>query len=641
MNPVIQTWNGNALQTSHFKAIIPQTTYTNLVASATYSPRVGDFPFQSASTWNNQVFPIKVAILDRGAGLLLQRNILKGYFSDGLQHQLVVYDAADSNRAWYLNAIVIAITEPDYATLTISLALADPIWRVVTPSTQAWSITATGQTQALTVLGNYKSKPVITYEPTSARTGGYSYKRWIPIYNPLALAHINLPLNVVGTVLDTATLVVAGKMLASGYDVALNVDGAPVDIWMQSFNTANTKIWYNASFSINSDVTLGAAIASSGAVSTITVPVSAANKAAMLRLANAANKILLIDSEAFSFTGVTGNSTSYSFTGCTRAQKNTSMATHSLSAPIHWIEHDIWLMYGNSAITAAPTPDNTKMPLISLTSTNTSWIWTVYSDWTAARSGRHTGEKTSGIGPLSMPYTGNQGLMANPSTEMGMMIMAYTKQNVWKAETAGLDWYLYHPAGFTNLVYSGSKYTWTTAWPELAAFQTSVDGKNWVTNLAEAAPPANTWTAFGPRNQAIPVTSRWIRFIFSGSVPAVANYMAAIQFDTVTATIASANVPQVTVGPELVNYNVTVTITNTTTGEWLSFAYPAFLNHTITVDCVNKVCYYDDRSVIPVTFSSVRADWMNLLGGQTNTLQVDDVGIANVTVNITWNDCQI
>ena len=641
MNPIIQTWNGNALQGTHFRAIIPQTTYTNLVAAATYSPRAGDFPLQSLVTWSNQVFPIRIAILDRGSGLQLQRNILKGYFADALQHQLVIYDADDSNRAWYLTGAVVAITEPDYAVLTISLALADPIWRVVTQSTAAWSVTATGQTKDLTVLGNYKSKPVITYQPTSSRGNGYAYKCWMPVYNPLALAYKNLPFNIVGTVLNTAALVAASHMLASGYDVALNVDGSGVDIWMQGFNTTTTKIWYNANFSINSDVTLGAVIAVSGAVPTITVPISAANKAALLRLANAANKIVLIDSEAFSFTGVTTASTGYSLTGCTRAQKYTSMASHALNAPIHWIEHDIWLVYGNSAATA-PTPDNTKLPLISLTSTNTSWIWTNFFDYTSVRSGTWAYELTSSIGRVSGPFTGNQGANANPATELGANLWAYNKQNVWKAETAAQDWYLYHPAGFTNLLYSGSKYTLTTAWPTTAAFQTSVDGKNWVTNLAEAVPGSpNTWTAFGPRNQAIGTTSPWIRFAFSGSVPAIANYLAAIQFDTVTATIASANVPQVTVGAETINYHVTVQIVNTTTGEWLSFVYPAFLNHTITVDCVNKVCYYDDGSIIPVTFSTVRADWLNLLGGQTNTLQINDAGIANVTVNITWNDCQI
>ena len=71
-------------------------------------------------------------------------------------------------------------------------------------------------------------------------------------------------------------------------------------------------------------------------------------------------------------------------------------------------------------------------------------------------------------------------------------------------------------------------------------------------------------------------------------------------------------------------------ITNNTTGQYLEVKCPCPVNTALTVDCVNKKAYLADGTVVRVTLSSDREEWLDLNAG-SNTLQFDDTGTVAVT----------
>jgi hypothetical protein len=69
-----------------------------------------------------------------------------------------------------------------------------------------------------------------------------------------------------------------------------------------------------------------------------------------------------------------------------RAAKNTSMAAHAVGDVINWIEHDMYLVYGNPSA-AAPATDDRKKPMINLsTSTNISWVFDEFASGDGLRT---------------------------------------------------------------------------------------------------------------------------------------------------------------------------------------------------------------------------------------------------------------
>jgi phage-related protein len=63
------------------------------------------------------------------------------------------------------------------------------------------------------------------------------------------------------------------------------------------------------------------------------------------------------------------------------------------------------------------------------------------------------------------------------------------------------------------------------------------------------------------------------------------------------------------------------------------------LNRTLTIDCLNKTVTYDDGSnaIAALQISTTRNNWLSLQPGN-NVLQIDDTGIANISIVTTWND---
>jgi hypothetical protein len=630
----LMTWNGhNINDTTNYIGYIPGGQLINLKGQASYVTRVAAFPFLSSKILSDHYLTIEISC--RGT-ISTQWDELKGWFAidDFTSHQLIAKDQADSDRQWYLSGMVIQVVEPETGLLAITFALDDPMWRVVTASTSSWDITASGQTKALSNIGNRNAKPVFSITPTSARTGGYSYKWWRPVINPLSTRQSNYPFELMGS-WDTATLVTASKMLASGDDLRVVCDGFEIDRWLADINTDHTKVWIRGDWSAKQTATLEGNFSDSGAIATIYFKNTDANRAVLKALAGATNKIVVIGTEAFYYSNT--DDEHISITGCARAQKGTSMAAHSDGDTITWIEHDIWIMYGNDAATA-PTTDDTKKPLLNLsTSTNSSWVWTNFYDTTSQRPGAWEPSINSSLGKTSCVYTGDQEASANPSTDLGLSLMAWMMQNTWRAETGEVQWSIYNPAGLSNIAYSGKVYQNGTAFP-VPQIQTSLDGKTWTAIYSVADPSEASWTAFSSTT-AIAGNAPCVRLVISGSISGAANDRVSAQWDAITLTLNSSNVPQVTAEAEISNYHMLGTLKNNTTGDSITINYLMGEDRILTIDCENRLAYYDDGSPIfaALSFSSVRADWMNLISG-TNTLQFDDTGTGDVTIAISWRD---
>lgn len=431
------------------------------------------------------------------------------------------------------------------------------------------------------------------------------------------------------------------KMLANGADVAVQVDGQLVNLWIDGINTATTKVWIAQNWQPGQSGTLAVALPNNGTAVDVAFGSTTANKNLLTALKTAKNSVFWIGTEAFTFSPGNVDIVGNKIASCIRAQKNTSFAAHSVADVIIWIEHDIWLLYGNPA--GSPlVVDNTQQPLLDLhNSTNTSWVQANFFDTASARPAAWGGAVISSAGGKSVVYTGNQTALANPSTELGMSLVNYVSANTWKAETASIAWSFYHPAGITTVSMAGSKRLISgTSWPALAGLQKSSNGNTWLTVWNEAIPVSlNAWSAFTHNAQTLSGTYTNIRLALSGSVQALASNEADIQGDTITLALDSSRTPVVSLQQENNIYYLSAKLTNTTTGDYILLSWPMALNRTITVDCGKKTVTYDDGSnaIAALTISSTRNDWLTLAPGN-NVYQYDDTGIANITIVTTYND---
>lgn len=438
------------------------------------------------------------------------------------------------------------------------------------------------------------------------------------------------------------------KVMANGQDVRVLVNRAEVDVWFSGFNGASTKVWINQKFaplvSLTVDTALGA-----GSLTTITFKKVAANATALKKLPSVF--MLQIGNEAFLCRNA--DAAAYRCTVVERAYRGTSAASHASGATARWVEHDIFIVYGN-ALAEAQAVDNTRKPMLNLsTSTNTSWDWDEFADVDGLRTAGWVDAIVKSANQTSptptYAYTDTQGALADPATVIGVAARSYVVNNVAKAETFDVTWRAFHPAGFTTVTCSGSKRRTSTGWATNMSLFKSPNGTTLTQVFKEASPSAaNAWEALSTHSGVALGTGTWRYLVFrcSGSMAATLNNENDMEFSDFTAVITSGNVVQTPFSsftPTAENsYYLDATLSITETGESIRLRGTCKVGSVIVVDTDAETLTVDgNESGIDIDWNTVRLGWLDLPSPKqstTCTLVYTETGVSDVEVAVEWEN---
>ena len=633
------TWNSQNIASSTLYSVIPPGQLANLSATVVTVPRAGDFPFLSTTNPNAHVFVLNVYVA-KNQNINTARELVKQYFNitDQTRHNLVAQDEADSNRQYYLTGFPIGISPlggNEINAFSVRLQVEYPYWQLVTASVDSWDITASGDSDPVTNAGNINVPPIFTITPTTTKTAGLKYWRYVPIYNNLDKSFV-APLDITNGGLDVQTLINAGKMQASGNDLRVWSDGSFSDRWLYEVDSDSDPglVWVNCNLSSKKEAVTLSTFDSDD--TTMLFTETRASKQFLQALKQTSNYTLLIDSEAITFDPDNVDIINYQITSLGRGKKYTTAVSHSASSTVRYIEHDLWLMYGDSDL-GSPDVDDDYKPIFDLSSTNQIWSYTNFFDNDTNRSGMWNGGVALSKTGLSYVFTANQNTFVDPSTEMGITLANYGDNRVM-FEVAVVEWLFTHPAGITDVTYSGDKYCTGESWPDVAGLQYLQPNAVWFTKSNQVIPLTTlSWESFGPEVVDLAGTYNTIRFVMDGALQPISNEYALIQFDGVSLTFDSDNLPTISVGSENTINFFDFKLTNATTGEYILVTTPCPINQILTIDCVNKEAYLEDGSRVNVKLSTDRDNWLDLQPG-VNNLNYVDVGTVAVNINTTHRD---
>lgn len=433
------------------------------------------------------------------------------------------------------------------------------------------------------------------------------------------------------------------RLQADGGDVRIYVDGAEVDYWFgtgaNAINQAATKIWVNLRISPKIQLTLGQNL-TGGVIASFTVGSSRAELSALATLPTPGK--LLIGSEVFTYTGKNPNA--HTITGVTRAIDGTAAASHTAGDAVRWLEHTIWLMYGNQELTA-PTISDSLKPIFDLTSTNSAWTYSVFTDTSQVRPGSCAGSliKTDAkpANLESRVYWGNHTADADPATEMGIMCGSWQNGRNWKADNIRAAWSIFHPFGVTDISSSGEKYRSSASWPAIASLQKSSNsGKQWTTVWNEAAGGLASWDTWTHNSVSLSGAYRFLRFYIQGAQAAGAGAYYAFEVNDLTLNLDTSAIPTGALDAEISNYELNAKITLVETGHYFIAQRNMALSQYYEVDADQAESTYglDGTHGPRVLLDENRPHFIELQPGVTNTLQFDDPGTTSVDVDIYWRD---
>ena len=621
----LSTFNGHAIndRINYLGSILP-TKYGGLPGvNVLLGERTGSWPLASSIDRPGKEIPLEIFIL--GADIFTLQKQLHQWFDPEaeLPGTLVGEDDAGGNPRYVMalckNMQPVPGSKGKKWIVTLQID-GDIRWWEVTPATDSWNITATGQTKNLTNNGQDDAYPILKIKPTSNKTGGYSYKRWVAIKWLLDENASKYPIDICNNGLDTAALITAGKMQADGDDLRVVVNGGYVERWLQDINTTTTQVWVTLSMNATTVKTLAANI-TSGATSLQVTSTDAIREMS-------GTGIIYIGTEAITYTGK--NNVSREFTGLTRGAKGTTAAAHTAGDAVYWIQYDSWIIYGNSAV-SAPSTLNTYKPLFELNSTNTSWDFndfkhTVNPD----RPGTWVQSTLQGAPRF---YGGNHGASPGFYVELGIECDPPLLIDEGRFQ-------FYHPCGIVSANFqNGEKYSQIIgAWPTgTGQVKSRIPGDVWLTEYNVPAPSVDaTWESWS-QNITLTVGSKYVAIYLKQ----YSGVLSSLEVADVTLALDSTYTPVIVLGAEQGNYSLDATITNNTTGKSLQLSFIMALNQQLEIDTAEKELIYlldNSKQFSALTLSGgARRDWLALQPG-VNQIQFDDTGTNAVTIDFEWQE---
>lgn len=510
-------------------------------------------------------------------------------------------------------------------TFTLELFCADPYWYSVSSTSDTEQITTSGNGVDVVNDGDSWTEPVIALTPKTAKTGTYQYRSFLRVAWSLDEAYIRYPFCIT---VNTAALVTAGKMQADGDDLRIWNNGAEVDRWIASgtMNTTATKVWVNLDFKAQATCVLNQNIGSGDTPTEIDITGDIS--------AFPSDGILLINSELFTYTGRTASS----FTGVTRAYGETTAGTHSGGATIAWIQHDLWLVYGNSTATA-PSPNDDYKPIFdTATSTNSSWVYADFGNNAGTRTGA-AWSYTSGTNvawAYMQRYTGTHDTVADPWGVVGM-----------HGYGAGTEvygrWSFYNPCGITAYTMSGDYKISSVSMSGWIYFRTesSVNGSSIVVDGNISYVRDDIWHSWS--TTVSPLSDKRYISLFADFF-CTGGYSLDLYAEIASATITlnSSNVPTVTIGTEQAMYSMDAVLSDGTVS--ITIQTQMELNQTLTIDCGARTVTLSDgtNQLQALSWSSLREYWLRCPGhwngGDTTTVTYTETGLVRVDMTVTWYD---
>jgi len=458
---------------------------------------------------------------------------------------------------------------------------------------------------------------------------------------------------------DNAVMYIS-KMEADGGDIQVLIDGEQSDYWLADMNGADTEIWTACDFSAGQSMTLGETQANSGDISTIQLQNTTPNGTAIEALPN--RGYLLIGSEVFYYSAK--NVTAKRFSGVKRAVLDSSMASHAIGDTIWWLEHTFELRYGIHELPSY-TVDDTHKPIFNLSSsTNTSWDYDDFQEtgssdpseeqddggviWLGkARAGRWRRHTVS-----NMAFYYESMSTSAPSTQTTLTNRTFSVAGAWNngaASSNGIWWMLAHPFGMTEIASAdGSKFFatgsawWTTAAMEKtnddAALTDTTNTVSWTNVWTEAAPVANTITAWSQTSVSLSGTYKYLRMKLARTTSTADTRH---EINNFTVTLDSSLTPGFGTSPgEVQVYPLNAQLKDNTTGEYITVTHTLPLADTIEIDTANKTVEHVEEGLNirgALTKSTVRHTWLALANG-ANTLSYTETGVTDVDLVITWPD---
>jgi hypothetical protein len=564
--------------------------------------------------------------------------------ADSLTGQSVeIVGADEKGKEWYVMGRVSGHTMKKGVSKLI-MQVVDSVWQDRSTTTQpTWNVTASGQTLNVSVGGSVEALPTLAITVRGAKAGGFLYRRWIRLYNPNSKAVVNEKVDITNGGWDTAALTTA-KMQAGGEDLRVYDKGKEVDRELAAMDTASTKVFAGPfTFQPKIEMTLSGSIANSGVPTSITVKDTPTNNAMLVRLPNE-RQLIEIDNERFIYNGRDLKSRRIYIEA--RTVRGSSIASHADGATIKWLEHDVWVYYGNSTL-AAPENDPTKAAAFDIaSSTNASRVYTSFGDKAAVRPGAWRLAVLKRMGPESIVYTGAGGdTITDPMTEMGLLIKTYLNSGKPAAENANLEARFSHPGKITSVTPTALKKRVGTSWPTTMALQKSKDGVQFTNQFNESTPA--TAGSFGSitntGTQTLGADYEHVRFYASGGLPAVLDNAVYLEVQGVTVVIT--NPITAAMQGEEDNYDLDCEIQNTFTYQGETVTESMFLrwtmgiDETITINSEMRAITHSDGTNAYRALQKLdveRLEWLAFRPGVTNQLKLIDAGTTDLDIDVSY-----
>jgi hypothetical protein len=625
-----------------------------------YIKRAGAVPLYSGKDFQPVTLPLCITITHDFTTVFESLNQLFDT-KDETPRQFICVDTEDSYKQYYVYATAKSVQQDGEGgpNTTVMLALDDPIWQSVTQNSQTWSTTTTTSTTDITNAGNDYTFPIFEITPTSGSTD-YAFSAPLQIVPTSSNPWPNRFLDITGstdTTWDTAALVAGGKMQADGRDLRVFRDGAEVDRWLNGINTTDTHVivscdmpprwWFQIKTALTTDTVTEIEIIDN---STARDAVSAMpNTGRLLVYTFGGTGSPTTDAEEFVYSAKTLTATKIAFTipNNARAQRGTVALAHAAGSTAQHLPFDFTLVYGSSS-TDERTMDDTKKPIVDLTSRNSSFTYTNF--WEIGGTRPNIWYKTQR--QVSNPSLSRSGVYTStndagdtdPATALGVKAQTYENFGTWNPDNVYLGWYGYFPDYITSVSASGAQNQSVASIPTLAlqSYSVATGYINLWTIAAQPSTDYTTWTTWTKASSDATVQSSasHLQFLQSGAILGSTDYYAKAEISSLT--VGLTNYPDVQIRAEAANYKLSCRITNDTTGEFIDLLLPMELNATVYVDTDPDFPTVTSRDRILNTSaftSTIRAAWLKLNPG-VNTLSFqNNLPAANdITIVVKWRD---